>query len=125
MEPLSFDHFGGKSLPHALAGFIITSGKQQTSRGQASAETWFTHCFPAQLHDGLYLIKSAAWLHAANASTAIQLCGSRLLEQTSASTGILQVRNIPGPLITVLGLLCWGSATTFATYLAQDQPVHS
>ena len=88
----SFDHSGGKARPHSLSGFIITSTTHHKRTKKSSAEAALTHCFPAQLHDGFYLIKSAAWLSSINATSAVELCGSQLLDQTEASIGILQVR---------------------------------
>ena len=88
----SFDHPGGKARPHSLSGFIITSTTHHKRSNNSSAEAALTHCFPAQLHDGFYLIKSAAWLSSIKATSAVELCGSQFLDQTKASIGILQER---------------------------------
>ncbi|KAK9827498.1 hypothetical protein WJX74_005922 [Apatococcus lobatus] len=90
-QALSFDHSGGKAWPHTLSGLIITSVLQPKHSKTLSAKASLTHCFPAQLHDGFYLIKSDAWLHSINATKAYELCGSDLLDRTQASIGILQV----------------------------------
>ena len=87
---ISFDHAGGKANPRVLSGLVITSVSQHEHSQALSAEAALTHCFPAQLHDGFYLVKPAAWLQSSNASTAFELCGTDLLTQTQASVGILQ-----------------------------------
>lgn len=97
---VSFDHAGGKANSHVLSGLVITSVSQHEHPQALSAEAALTHCFPAQLHDGFYLVKSAAWLLSSNATTAFELCGTDLLTQTQASIGILQASHYSSELET-------------------------
>ena len=95
-QPMAaFDHAGGLARPHALAGVVVTSITQQGSAGNLTAHAELTHCFPAQPHDGLYLVWTATQLENANATAAFQLCGTSVMDQTSASIGILQARPNP------------------------------
>lgn len=104
----SFDHAGSTAHAHALSGLIITSVSQHEHSQALTAEAALTHCFPAQLHDGFYLIKSAAWLLSSNATTAFELCGTDLLNQTQASIGILQASHAECKLeIFAVGHLLW------------------